>query len=79
MHTISQKNNTGIHVEPVWSIITGMSTVNMNCMKRTLFMEIFLFFVSGCVYACVSVKLLKNLAGLLFHTYDHFFVVNYTV
>lgn len=39
----------------------------------------FSFFVSGCVYACGSVKLLKNLAGLLFHTYDHFFVVNYTV
>ena len=36
------------------------------------------FFVCGCVYVCGSVKLLKNLPGLLFHTYDHFFV-NYTV
>ena len=37
------------------------------------------FVVSGCVYACGSVKLLKSLVGLLFHTYDHYFVVNYTV
>ena len=47
MHTISQKNNTGIHVEPVWSKISGMSIVNMNCMKRTLFMAIFLFLYQG--------------------------------
>ena len=32
----------------------------------------FSFFVLGCGYACGSVNLLKNLAGLLFHTYDHF-------
>ena len=37
------------------------------------------FFVCGCVYVCGSVKLLQNLPGLLFHTYDHYFFVNYTV
>ena len=35
----------------------------------------FSFFVSGCGYACGGVKLLKNLARLLFHTYDHFFLL----
>ena len=56
-----------------------MSIVNMNCMKRTLFMAIFLFLYQGVFMRVGVLFLLKNLAGLLFHTYDHFFVVNYTM